>query len=203
MKYGVYYNLKTVGDVLLIVFQPNVYPQEVVKNEDVVALYNKDKELVGINIFNISKIIKIKANGFIHHLNKEVLDVINNILKNAGIKELEFQEGSGFKVAKIVDIEEHPDSDHLHICKVDIGEKEPLQIVCGAFNARLGLKCVCALPFTFMPDGKQIVPGKLLKVDSYGMLCSGRELTLPGYEKVHGLLELDDSYKIGDDFFLA
>ena len=53
-----------------------------------------------------------------------------------------------------------------------------------------------------MPDGKQIVPGKLLKIDSFGMLCSGRELHLEGYENVHGLLELDDSYNIGDDFFL-
>lgn len=202
MEYGCYYNYKTIGDVLLIEFKVNEYPTKVVKKDDVVALYNNNDELVGINIFNISNVVKIKADGFIHHLNKEVLDVINSILKNAGIKELNYQEGSGFKVAKIIDIEEHPDSEHLHICKVDVGEKEPLQIVCGAFNARLDLKCVCALPYTFMPDGKEIIPGKLLKVDSYGMLCSGRELGLPGYEKIHGLLELDDTYEVGKDFFL-
>lgn len=201
MRYGCYYNHKTIGDVLLIEIEPNVFPNREVKNGDVVALY-KDENLVGINIFNISDIVKIKADGFIHHLNKEVLDVINSRLKNAGLDELPYQEGSGFKVAQIIDIEEHPDSDHLHICKVDVGENEPLQIVCGAFNAKLNLKCVCALPYTFMPDGKQIIPGKLLKIDSYGMLCSGRELGLPGYEKVHGLLELDDTYTVGKDFFL-
>lgn len=201
MKYGCYYNHKTIGDILLIEIKPSIFPSRAVKKDDVVALY-KDDELVGINIFNISDIVKIKAEGFIHHLNEEVLAVINSKLKNAGLEELPYQEGSGFKVAKIIDIEEHPDSDHLHICKVDVGEKEPLQIVCGAYNAKLDLKCVCALPYTFMPDGKQIVPGKLLKIDSYGMLCSGRELGLAGYEKTHGLLELDDSYRVGNDFFL-
>ena len=201
MKYGCYYNHKTIGDILLIEIKPSIFPSRAVKKDDVAALY-KDDELVGINIFNISDIVKIKAEGFIHHLNEEVLAVINSKLKNAGLEELPYQEGSGFKVAKIIDIEEHPESDHLHICKVDVGEKEPLQIVCGAYNAKLDLKCVCALPYTFMPDGKQIVPGKLLKIDSYGMLCSGRELGLGGYEKIHGLLELDDSYRVGNDFFL-
>ncbi len=200
MNYGVYYNHKTIGDILIIEFLPNVYPNKVIKKDDCVALY-KDDELVGINIFNISEIVKIKANGYIPVLEEHVLKVINFKLENAGFPTLDDKKESGFKVSEIVDIEEHPESDHLHICKVNTG-KEELQIVCGAFNARSGLKCVCATPYTFMPDGKQIVPGKLLKIDSFGMLCSGRELHLEGYENVHGLLELDDSYKVGDDFFL-
>ena len=76
-----------------------------------------------------------------------------------------------------------------------------LQIVCGAFNAKKDLICVCALPYAFMPSGKQIIPGKLLGIDSNGMLCSGRELSLDGYENKRGLLELDDTYKVGSDFF--
>lgn len=201
-RYGLYYNHKTIGDVLLIEFKPNEYPTRVEKHDNVVALYDND-DLVGINVFNISDIIKIKADGFIHHLNNDVTDVLNLLLTSKGLKPLPYLKDSGFRIAKIVDIEEHPDSDHLHICKVDIGEEEPLQIVCGAFNARLDLKCVCALPYTFMPDGKQIVPGKLMKVESFGMLCSGRELGLKGYENIHGLLEInDDSLKVGDDFFI-
>ena len=177
-RYGLYYNHKTIGDVLLIEFKPNEYPTRVEKHDNVVALYDND-DLVGINVFN------------------------NLLLTSKGLKPLPYLKDSGFRIAKIVDIEEHPDSDHLHICKVDIGEEEPLQIVCGAFNARLDLKCVCALPYTFMPDGKQIVPGKLMKVESFGMLCSGRELGLKGYENIHGLLEInDDSLKVGDDFFI-
>lgn len=200
MKYGIYYNHETIGDTLIIEFKPNEYPNKKIIKDNITVLY-KDEDLVGINIFDISKIIKIHANGFIPNLNEDVLKVINYALENAGIAPLEYQKESGFKVAKIIDIEEHPDSEHLHICKVDIGEKEPLQIVCGAYNARENLICVCATPYTFMPDGKQILPGKLLKIDSFGMLCSGRELHLEGYENKRGLLELDESYKVGEDFF--
>lgn len=199
-RYGVFYNYKTIGDVLLIIFDQRENPDEVIKQDDVVVI-KKNKKIIGINIFNISKIMKIKANGFIPLLDDKVLDVINHILENHNLPILEKQKNSGFVVAKITNIEEHPDSDHLHICNVDVGEDKDLQIVCGAFNAKKDLICVCALPYAFMPSGKQIIPGKLLGIGSNGMLCSGRELSLDGYENKRGLLELDDTYKIGSDFF--
>ena len=200
MKYALYYDYETIGDVLLVVIKPTVIPTKEVKINDVVALYNKD-ELIGINIFNISKVIKIKAKGLIPLINEDILNVINHILENANLEKLPIQIESGFRVAKIVDIDEHPDSEHLHICMVDIGDKEPLQIVCGASNARKDLLCVCATPFTFMPNGQQIIPNKLLGIQSNGMLCSGRELNLEGYEGKRGLLELSDEYKVGTDFW--
>lgn len=200
MKYALYYDYETIGDVLLVVIKPTIIPTKEVKINDVVALYNKD-ELIGINIFNISKVIKIKAKGLIPLINEDILNVINHILENAHLDKLPIQTESGFRVAKIVDIDEHPDSEHLHICMVDIGDKEPLQIVCGASNARKDLICVCATPFTFMPNGQQITPNKLLGIQSNGMLCSGRELNLEGYEGKRGLLELSDEYKVGTDFW--
>lgn len=200
MKYALYYDYETIGDVLLVVIKPTVIPTKEVKINDVVALYNKD-ELIGINIFNISKVIKIKAKGLIPLINEDILNVINHILENANLEKLPIQIESGFRVAKIVDIDEHPDSEHLHICMVDIGDKEPLQIVCGANNARKDLVCVCATPFTFIPNGQQIIPNKLLGIQSNGMLCSGRELNLEGYEGKRGLLELSDEYKVGTDFW--
>lgn len=199
-RYALYYDYESIGDVLLIVFDSNTIPNVIKRDNDVVSLY-KDDKLIGINIFNISKIMKIKAKGYIPLVSDRVLEVINTILKNSNVAELPAQKDSGFRVAKIVDIEEHPDSEHLHICTVDIGEKEPLQIVCGAFNARKDLICVCATPYTFMPNGQSIIPNKLLGIDSYGMLCSGRELNLEGYEGKRGLLELDESYAIGSDFW--
>ena len=164
------------------------------------VLYKND-ELIGINIFNISEILKIKSHGFLPLINEEVLNVINSILQNAGLEELEYQDKSGFVVAKIIDIEEHPESNHLHICTVDVGEEKPLQIVCGSYNAKIGMKVVCALPYTFMPNGQQIIPSKLLGIESYGMLCSGNELNLEEYIGKKGLLELDDSYNMGSDFW--
>lgn len=200
MKYAIYYNYKTIGDVLMIVFESNEKPDKVVKKGDVVILYKQDK-LIGINISNFSDVMKLKVDGFIPLINKKMLEVINDLLKNADLTPLEEQKESGYRIAKIVDLDDHPNSEHLHILKVDVGEKDYLDIVCGAYNARVGLKCVCALPYTFLANGQQIVPSKLLGVDSYGMLCSGRELNLPGYENKRGLLELDDSALVGSDFY--
>lgn len=200
MKYGLYYNKEKIGDVLIIIFNSNQIPNFVKTTENCKVLYKND-ELVGINILNISKILKIKSHGYLPLINKEVLNVINSILINNGLEALPYQEKSGFVVSQIIDMEEHPESDHLHICKVDCGNDNFLQIVCGAYNAKVGMKVVCALPYTFMPNGQQIIPSKLLGIESNGMLCSGRELNLDGYDNVRGLLELDDTYKIGSDFW--
>ena len=95
---------------------------------------------------------------------------------------------------------EHPDSDHLHICQVAINDDERVQIVCGAPNAALGLKTVAALPGAMMPSGSLIFPGKLRGQDSFGMLCSARELELPNAPQVRGIIELNDSAIVGEAF---
>ena len=79
-------------------------------------------------------------------------------------------------VGKIVKCVDHPDSDHLHVCNVDIG-KEELQIVCGAPNAREGIKVVVALEGAKLPGG-EIKKGKIRGVESNGMMCSKAELGL-------------------------
>jgi tRNA-binding protein len=105
-----------------------------------------------------------------------------------------------FVVAEIVEMEDHPDSDHLHICKVNVGFADPVQIVCGAPNAALGLKTVAALPGAMMPNGSLIFPGALRGVQSYGMLCSARELELPNAPEVRGIIELSSDLSAGKAF---
>ena len=68
---------------------------------------------------------------------------------------------SGLTIGQILECEMHPDSDHLHICKVDVGENLPLQIVCGAPNARVGIKVIVALIGAKLPGG-EIKKGKLI-----------------------------------------
>ena len=75
---------------------------------------------------------------------------------------------------------EHPDSDHLSITETEVGDGEVLQIVCGAANIRKGLKVVVAKPGAMMPDGLMIWPGTLRGVESFGMICSAKELHLEG-----------------------
>jgi phenylalanyl-tRNA synthetase beta chain len=106
-------------------------------------------------------------------------------------------------VAQILSAEQHPDADRLRVCKVDAGSGQELQIVCGAPNARAGIKIPCALVGAELPPsevgGKPflIKVGKLRGVESQGMLCSGRELGLG--DDHEGILELPADAPIGQD----
>ena len=108
----------------------------------------------------------------------------------------------GIVVAEIKEAVQHPDADRLRVCKVDAGQGEWLQIVCGAPNARVGIRIPCALVGAELPpgdDGKpfKIKVGKLRGVESHGMLCSARELQIS--QDHGGLLELPLDAPLGQD----
>ena len=105
-------------------------------------------------------------------------------------------------VGEIKEAAQHPNADRLHVCKVDVGQAELLTIVCGAPNARVGIKVPCALVGAELPPGEDGKPflikvGKLRGVESYGMLCSARELKLSNDHG--GLLELCSDAPLGQD----
>lgn len=104
-------------------------------------------------------------------------------------------------IGEIVECVDHPDSDHLHLCKVNIG-KEILNIVCGAPNARKGLKVIVALDGAELPE-KTIKKGMIRGQESNGMLCSIAELGLEHKflkpEDSAGIAELGQDAKIGED----
>lgn len=105
-------------------------------------------------------------------------------------------------VGEIKQTEQHPNADRLRVCQVDVGQSELLNIVCGAPNARVGIKVPCALVGAELPPGEDGKPfliktGKLRGVESQGMLCSARELKLS--EDHGGLLELAAETPVGKD----
>ncbi|MEW6693673.1 MAG: phenylalanine--tRNA ligase subunit beta [Pseudomonadota bacterium] len=105
-------------------------------------------------------------------------------------------------VGAILSAEPHPNADRLRVCRVDVGQGEPLQIVCGAPNARAGIRVPCALVGAVLPPGDDGRPfdirvGKLRGVESHGMLCSARELRLS--DDHGGLLELAADAPVGRD----
>ena len=106
-------------------------------------------------------------------------------------------------IAQILSAEQHPDADRLRVCKVDAGTGQELQIVCGAPNARAGIKIPCAMVGAELPPAEaggkpfMIKVGKLRGVESQGMLCSGRELGLG--DDHEGILELPGDAPIGKD----
>ncbi|MER2555688.1 MAG: phenylalanine--tRNA ligase subunit beta [Thauera sp.] len=103
----------------------------------------------------------------------------------------------GVVVAKIIEAGRHPDADKLKLCKVDAGTGELLQIVCGAPNAAAGMKVPCAVVGAVLPGEFVIKKAKLRGVESFGMLCSARELGLS--DDHAGLYALPDDAPVGTD----
>ncbi len=130
---------------------------------------------------------------------KLTTDELGHALTMAGL-EVEAQQAAGavfnsVVIGEIVEAAKHPDADRLQVCKVNVG-KETLQIVCGAANARVGLKAPCALVGAALP-GISIKQAKVRGVESFGMMCSEKELGLA--EAATGLLELPADAPVGQD----
>lgn len=106
-------------------------------------------------------------------------------------------------VGEVLTCEMHPDSDHLHVCMVNVGEDEPIQIVCGAPNVAAGQKVPVALNGSTLPGGVKIKKGKLRGVMSNGMICAADEMGIEnsrlGYEPEYGILVLPEDAEIGSD----
>ena len=108
---------------------------------------------------------------------------------------------NGLVIGEVMECTMHPDSDHLHLCKVNIGDRV-LQIVCGAPNVRKGLKVIVAMPGAELPE-KTIKKGMIRGQESNGMLCSIAELGLESKflkpEDKDGIHELPPDAPVGED----
>ncbi len=113
------------------------------------------------------------------------------------------KEVSNVVVGKLLEIVDHPNSDHLHICQVDVGAGSPTQIVTGADNMKVGDLVPVALHNSYLPGGVHIEKGKLRGEVSNGMMCSGEELGVPSdvypSNTDHGLLILQGDLTPGQD----
>lgn len=101
-------------------------------------------------------------------------------------------------LGRVLTCEDHPDSDHLHVCTVDLGSEEPVTIVCGAPNVAKGQLVVVAPVGSTMPGGFQIKKAKLRGVPSFGMICSEREMGLS--DDHSGILVLPETDRHGNAF---
>lgn len=194
-----FYNREGIGDILLVRLG-NGTTDTTKKENDLVVLEDKDKNVIGFNILNASNKFDNLTTGLVK-ITKEFVQTLNKYLQEYKIDETLIDYKPKFIVGKVVEIEEHPDSDHMHICQVDLGN-EVTQIVCGAPNIALNQTVVVASIGAVMPSGLIIKPSKLRNVPSNGMICSQRELNLPNAPKERGIMVLDESeYKVGDSFF--
>jgi len=134
------------------------------------------------------------------HLDTDAtLDQIDQALTALGLEVEEIVDPAaklaGFVVGHILEAGKHPDADRLQVCKVDSG-KEILQVVCGAPNARAGIKVILAQPGVVIPvTGEALKKGAVRGVESQGMMCSYRELNLG--EDHEGIAELAANAPVG------
>ncbi|MEP3052286.1 MAG: phenylalanine--tRNA ligase subunit beta [Erythrobacter sp.] len=129
----------------------------------------------------------------------QIADALNRIgLEVEGIED-PAEQLAGFTVAKVLSAEKHPDADKLQVLNVDTGEDEPLQVVCGAPNARAGMKGVLGQPGAVVPaNGMELRKSAIRGVESNGMMCSVSELELG--DDHDGIIELPDDAPVGSAF---
>ena len=137
------------------------------------------------------------------HLETEAsLDEIVSTLTMIGLEVENVDDRSAFQpftIAKVLSAEKHPDADKLQVLSVDIGDGKPLQVVCGAPNARKGMIGAFAGPGTYVPGiDVTLGVGNIRGVESFGMMCSERELEIS--EEHDGVIDLPEDAPIGTPF---
>ena len=141
--------------------------------------------------------LDIPADELAEKIERSSVEVDSVIKPSDGLKKI--------VVGKIVEMENHPDSDHLHICQVDVGEDEPVQIVCGAPNAQVGKNVITALSGARVADNMKIKKSKMRGVQSNGMLCALDEIGYPKdvvpKEWADGIYFLPEDATLGDDVY--
>ena len=187
---NIFYNKTTLNNAMTISVSLQAV-NKTSKQEKFTALYSNEK-LVGINIWNFDQYQKI-SEGMIF-ANDQILQTIKKVTN----LDLSQYKENNFVVGQILKLEKIPNT-HLHYCDVDIKTKV-LKIICGASNVAEKAKVVVAMVNTAMPDGKMIIKSSIQGKESFGMLCSQKELAININNNDKGIIILDNNYQTGDLF---
>ncbi|PGS56359.1 YtpR family tRNA-binding protein [Bacillus sp. AFS041924] len=199
---NIFYNKEGIGDTLLITLkQIPSEDRQVERKGNIARVYSVvTNETVAINVFEASTYVDVQENGVVT-VTEHIVNTINELLAKEGFEDsLVLDLSPKFVIGYVTEKEKHPNADKLNICKVDVGT-ETLQIVCGAPNVEQGQKVVVAKVGAVMPSGLVIKDANLRGVDSFGMICSARELDLPDAPQEKGILVLEADAEVGKAFF--
>lgn len=195
------YNKAHVGDVLLVqLAMESIVKTQMERVGDIAILKEEATgEIKAFNLFNASNYIELDVVGNVE-VTPELVDKLAAAIEANGAEiSLDVDFSPKFVVGYVESKEKHPNADKLSVCQVNVGA-ETVQIVCGAPNVEAGQKVVVAKVGAVMPSGLLIKEGNLRGEDSFGMLCSARELAIPGAPEVKGILVLEDSAEVGSPF---
>lgn len=196
------YNKEYVGDVLMVIVKNSGDAKlDAERKGNIARIFLKETgETVAWNIFEVSSLFEIENRGQVFLTDDQVARLNQELQVQGFTEEIINDKEPKFVVGEIVEMVAHPDSDHLNICQVAVGNDKTVQIVAGAPNARVGLKTIVALPGAMMPKGNLIFPGELRGEKSFGMMCSPRELALPNAPQKRGVIELSEGQVVGTPF---
>ena len=198
------YNKAHVGDVLLVqLAMESIVKTQMERTGDIAILKEEETgEIKAFNLFNASKYITLDVAGNVE-VTPELVEKLQAAIKENGVDiSLDVDFSPKFVVGYVESKEKHPNADKLSVCQVNLGE-ETVQIVCGAPNVDAGQKVVVAKVGAVMPSGLLIKAGNLRGEDSFGMICSARELAIPGAPEVKGILVLEEAAEVGSAFTVA
>ncbi|MFD4703325.1 YtpR family tRNA-binding protein [Gottfriedia sp. NPDC058432] len=199
---NIFYNKEGIGDTLLITLkQIPSEDRQVERKGNIARVYSSvTNETVAINVFEASTYVDVQENGIVT-ITEHIVNTVNEQLAKEGFEDtLVLDLSPKFVIGYVIEKEKHPNADKLNICKVDVGT-DTLQIVCGAPNVEQGQKVVVAKVGAVMPSGLVIKDANLRGVDSFGMICSARELDLPDAPQEKGILVLEADAEVGKAFF--
>lgn len=198
MRYRMFYNFDAFGDTLLILIHPEKKPDRVEDKNGVTALYLGD-ELLGYNIFDLSRVLKLKAKGIIFTPGVELVTLVNQLLTAAGFPVLEELTDSGFHVFKVTKIEEHPLDEKAKIVTLTDG-KDTYETVTKLNNLNADDKVVGLIDGYIAPDGMMFLKHVDHNIKNDVLLLSEKALKQGEDEK-----EIFKATKneAGDDFFLG
>lgn len=149
--YRFFHNPDNVGDVLFLVIEPETIPNRVEEHDGATLLYH-DERLIGANFFGLPSELNLTEKGMIVNIPENVLFNVNQRLEKVGIPPLEKADSSGYIVAKVTKLEEHPLDERCNIVTLDLGGHE-LTTVSRYANLREGLLIVVAIDGCIKFDG--------------------------------------------------
>jgi tRNA-binding protein len=195
--YRLFYNEKVTGDILYVVIQSEKKPSRIERKGDVAAIY-QGQELIGINVFDASKIVSLPSTGVIYAPEDSVIDAVNKVIVAAGLAPLAYVRDSGFRVAKIAALEEHPLDEKAQIVTLSLGEKK-LTTVSWYVNLAVNDFVVVALDGTILRDGSVFHSFVSRNIPNEASLMGAKELGLPESQGAFHPTALVE----GTDFFLG
>lgn len=193
--YRLFYNEMVNGDILFIVLASEKKPSRIEKKGDVAAIY-EGQELIGYNLFNAKSHYAFPSSGILFAPSKAMIEAVNHALVGAGFSPLPLEEPSGYEVAKIVALEEHPLDEKAQIVSLSLGDKK-VTTVSWYTNLAVDDLVVVALEGTILKDGSVFHSFVSRNIPNEVSLMSAKELGLPAGTGAYHPAGLGE----GSDFF--